>query len=116
MPSLINFGNELIRINFSNNRIEYSTNRGASWITRYSGSYSGAFRDLLPYGDEILACTDKGLYYSRNKGASWICRSSSTYAKTLICIQDGGREVLGSSDDGHLYYSTNKGASWIRRR
>lgn len=34
----------------------------------------------------------------------------------LAYIQDGGREVLGSSDDGHLYYSTNKGASWIRRR
>ncbi len=116
MPSLINYGTELIRINFSNNRIEYSTNRGASWITRYSGSSAGQFRDLLQYGNEILACTDKGLYYSTNKGASWICRSSGSAAKTLASIQDGGRELLGSSDDGHLYYSTNKGASWIRRR
>ena len=34
----------------------------------------------------------------------------------VVAIQDGGRELLGSSDDGHLYYSTNKGISWIRRR
>lgn len=116
MPSLINYGTELIRINFSNNRIEYSTNRGASWISRYSGSSSGQFYDLLQYGNEILACTDKGLYYSTNKGASWSCRCSGSIAKTLVSIQDGGRELLGSSDDGHIYYSTNKGASWIRRK
>ena len=76
MPQLITYGNELIRINPSNNKIEYSTNRGSSWI----------------------------------------CRSSGSVAKTLIAVQDGGRELLGSSNDGHLYYSTNKGSSWIRRR
>ena len=116
MPSLINYGTELIRINFSNNKIEYSTNRGISWITRYCGSSVGQFRDLLQYGNEIIACTDKGVYYSSNKGISWICRCSGGAAKTLVAIQDGGRELLGSSDDGHLYYSTNKGISWIRRR
>ncbi len=89
MPQMITYGSELIRINPSNNKIEYSTNRGSSWITRYSGSGCGQFRDLLEYGNEIIACTDN---------------------------QDGGRELLGSSNDGHLYYSTNKGSSWIRRR
>ena len=116
MPQMITYGNELIRINLSNNKIEYSTNRGSSWITRYSGSNCGQFRDLLDYGNEIIACTDKGLYYSTNTGSSWICRSSGSIAKTLVAIQDGGRELLGSSNDGHLYYSTNKGSSWIRRR
>ena len=59
MPQLITYGNELIRINPSNNKIEYSTNRGSSWITRYSGSGCGQFRDLLEYGNEIIACTDQ---------------------------------------------------------
>ena len=44
MPQLITYGNELIRINPANNRIEYSTNRGISWISRYSGSSCGTFR------------------------------------------------------------------------
>ncbi len=116
MPTFLSYGSELIRINPSNNRIEYSTNRGASWITRYSGSGAGTFRDLVSYGNEIISATDKGVYYSTNKGASWICRCSSSYAKSFISIQDAGRELLANTNDGHLYYSTNKGASWIRRR
>ena len=34
MPQLITYGNELIRINPANNRIEYSTNEGISWMRR----------------------------------------------------------------------------------
>ena len=34
MPQLITYGNELIRINPANNRIEYSTKEGISWIRR----------------------------------------------------------------------------------
>ena len=63
MPLLVPYGNELIRINPANNKIEYSTNRGASWNYRYSGSYCGTFRDLIPYGGNLLALTDKGVYY-----------------------------------------------------
>lgn len=29
---------------------------------------------LITYGNEIIACTDKGLYCSTNKGSSWIRR------------------------------------------
>ena len=116
MPKMISFGSELIRINPSNNRIEYSTSRGSSWITRYSGSSCGEFRDLLEYGGKIVACTDKGICYSTNKGASWIAKCTSSYAKTFTSIQDGGRELLAMTGDGHLYYSTNEGSSWIRRR
>lgn len=116
MPTLISLGTELVRINPANNRIEYSTSRGASWITRYSGSSAGSFRDLIQYGNELLAATDKGIYYSTTKGASWICRCSGSYARNFLSIQDAGRELLANTDDGHLYYSTTKGASWIRRR
>ena len=74
MPQLITYGNELIRINPANNRIEYSTNRGISWMGRFSGSSCGTFRDLLPYNGKIIAITDKGVYYSTNEGISWMRR------------------------------------------
>ena len=116
MPLLVPYGNELIRIKPANNKIEYSTNRGASWNYRYSGSYCGTFRDLIPYGGNLLALTDKGVYYSNNKGASWITKYTGPYAKTFAALQDSGRELLATTIDGHLYYSTNEGASWIRRK
>ena len=115
MPQLITYGNELIRINPSNNRIEYSTNRGISWLSRYSGSSCGTFLDMIPYNGKILAVTDKGLYYSSNKGISWLSRCTSTQAKTFVQLQDCGRELLAHTNDGHLYYSTNEGISWLRR-
>ena len=116
MPTLITYGPELIRINPANNRSEYSTNRGASWVSRYSSSSAGTFKDLVCYGNEILAATDKGVFYSTNKGASWICRCSGSDARRFLSIQDAGRELLANTDDGHLFYSTNKGSSWVRRR
>lgn len=76
MAQMINKGKELIRINPSNkNKIEYSTNDGRSWNTRYSGSSCGDFRDLTDNGKEILVSTSKGLYYSTNEGRSWNKRS-----------------------------------------
>lgn len=69
---MINRGRELIRISPSNEqKLEYSTNDGRSWNTRYSGSVCGDFEDLLDNGKEILATTSNGLYYSTNDGRSW---------------------------------------------
>ena len=116
MPQLINYGNEFIRINVSNNKIEYSTNRGLSWMTRYNGSSCGTFRDLIPYNGKIIACTDKGVYYSSNRGISWMGRNLSSQARTFVAIQDAGRELIAQTYDGHIYYSTNEGISWMRRR
>ena len=116
MPQLIPYGSEMIRINTANNKIEYSTNRGASWNTRYFGSSCGNFRDMIDYGGKLIALTDKGIYYSTNKGASWNCRYSGSSAKSFVSLMDAGREILANTNDGHLYYSTNEGASWNRRR
>ena len=55
MPQIITYGAELIRINTSKNKIEYSTNKGATWNSRYSGSSVGTFIDLIEYGNEIIA-------------------------------------------------------------
>ena len=114
MGLMITFGNELIRFNPSNNHIEYSTNRGSSWYTRNSGTTLGNVKSIVAYGNEIILCSDKGVFYSTNKGSSWYMRST-TY-KNFTDLQDGGKEILAMTDDGHLYYSTNKGSSWYRRR
>ena len=75
MPQLITYGNELIRFNPSNNHIEVSTSRGMSWYTRCSGGSLGTIRDLLVFGNELLAPTSDGhLYVSTSKGASWFRR------------------------------------------
>lgn len=114
MPNLITVGNELIRINPSNNKIEYSTNQGRSWSSRYTGSSCGKFVDLLLYGTEIIAVTDKGVYYSSNGGRSWSSRYTGSSCGTFISLADGGRELLAQTSKG-LYYSANAGRSWSRR-
>lgn len=111
---MVTYGNELIRFNPSNNRIEYSNNRGTSWYIRYTGSTIGNVRSLIVYGNELMVCSDKGVFYSNNKGTSWYIRNSSS--KNFIDLQDAGNELLASTADGHLYYSNNKGTSWYRRR
>ena len=114
MPQMISIGSEMIRINPAKNHIEFSTNSGRSWNTRCSSTSSGTFMDLLPYGNEILAITSKGIYYSTNKGGSWNNRCTSTSAGTVLSLMDGGKELLAQTSKG-LYYSTNKGGSWNKR-
>ena len=76
MPTMINRGKELIRIcPYNTMKLEYSTNAGRSWITRYPGNNSiGHFSDLMDNGKEILGTTSRGLYYSTNDVRSWILR------------------------------------------
>ncbi|TYT78416.1 beta propeller repeat protein [Treponema phagedenis] len=77
MSQMLNRGKELIRISPKDSKkLEYSTNDGRSWMTRYSSSSSqGAFQDLTDNGKEILATTEKGLFYSTNDGRSWMKRN-----------------------------------------
>lgn len=72
MGQMIKLGKEFIRINPEQKaKIEYSTNDGRTWHTRYNGNSSGEFLDLVDNDKEILAQTSKGLYYSRNAGSTW---------------------------------------------
>ena len=58
MPTMINYGRELIRISPKDNKkIEYSKNKGLTWILRCTNSSVGGFIDLVDGGDEILATT-----------------------------------------------------------
>lgn len=122
MPQIIKTGGglfskgELLRINPSNNTIESSQNGGRSWVVRYTDSRScGTFRDLLPYGREILAVTSKGIYVSTNAARSFSprCVNTSSYGD-FINLQDEGNTLLANTTKG-LYYSTNSGRSWVKR-
>lgn len=115
MPQMINLGSELLRFNLQKNTIEYSRNGGRSWVTRYSSGQCGTFRDLLVFGNEIIACTSKGLYYSGNQGRSWVirCTNGSSYGEFLN-LQEDGRILYANTSKG-LYYSRNGGRGWVRR-
>jgi hypothetical protein len=114
MGQIVNFGSEMIRINSEKNRIEYSTNKGNSWHSRDSSPTAGKFYSLCVYGNELLACTSKGLYYSKNGGNSWHSRYTSITVGDFKEITVQGNELLAQTSKG-LYYSKNGGSSWHRR-
>lgn len=114
MGLMTSLGSEIIRYNPSNGHIEASSSRGNTWFLRNSGSMIGRVRALITHKDELVLCSDKGVYYSSSKGNTWSLRSSAY--KNFVDLQDAGSEILASTDDGHLYYSSSKGSTWARRR
>jgi tetratricopeptide (TPR) repeat protein len=83
------------------------------------GEYSKAakaFEAAAESGNEIIAPTDKGVYFSTSSGRTWLARCTSSDARKFTCLQDGGRELLAMTSDGHLYFSTSSGRTWLRRR
>lgn len=114
MPQMINYGNELIRINSSENRIEYSRDSARSWFTGYRGSSYGIFYDLLPFGNEILACTSRGLCYSRDSGRSWFTRYTGSSYGTFNSLSTDGNKLFVNTSKG-LYFSPDSGRSLFKR-
>ena len=112
---MVQTSNEIVRINPQKaNQIDYSTNGGRTWITRYSGTSSGEFIDMVIYNGELIAITSKGVYYSTNSGRTWINRYSGTSCGKFLSLMDNGNELLAQTEKG-LYYSTNCGRTWMRR-
>ena len=70
MSQMIEHKGLLFRIDpKASNRLQYSKNKGVSWMLKMvAPSSMGEFVELLDGGDEILATTTKGLYYSKNTG------------------------------------------------
>lgn len=113
MPRMITYGGEMIRIG-ERNRIEYAKNGSSSWNSRCTSTSSyGEFRDLLPYGSELLAITSKGIYYSKNAGSSWSSRYTDSFCGEFLSFVEG-KELLAATSKG-LYYSKNSGSSWSKR-
>ena len=112
---MVQTSNEIVRINPQKaNQIDYSTNGGRTWITRYSGTSCGDFIDMVIYNDELIAITSKGVYYSTSSGRTWINRYSGTSCGKFLSLMNNGKELLAQTDKG-LYYSTNSGRTWMRR-
>ena len=114
MGLMVTLGRELIRYNPSNGHIEYSTSQGRVWSTRYSGSSIGSVKSLIVYRNELILCSDKGVFCSTSQGRVWAVRSSSN--RNFIDLLESGPELLAYTDDGHLYYSTSAGRVWSRRK
>lgn len=112
---MVQTSNEIVRINPQKaNQIDYSTNGGRTWITRYSGTSSGEFIDMVIYNNELIAITSKGVYYSTNSGRTWMSRYTGTSCGKFLSLMDNGKELLAQTEKG-LYYSTNSGRTWMRR-
>ncbi len=112
---MVQTSNEIVRINPQKaNQIDYSTNGGRTWITRYSGTSSGEFIDMVIYNGELIAITSKGVYYSTNSGRTWMSRYTGTSCGKFLSLMDNGKELLAQTEKG-LYYSTNSGRTWMRR-
>lgn len=112
---MVQISNEIVRINPQKaNKIDYSTNGGRTWMSRYSGSSCGEFIDLVHYNNELIAITTKGIYYSTNSGRTWMSRYTGTSCGKFLSLMDNGKELLAQTEKG-LYYSTNSGRTWMRR-
>ena len=113
MALMIAFGNELIRVS-PKNTIEYSTNSGRTWNIRFSGTNAGRFMDLLSYGNEIVACTSRGIFYSTNAGRTWNARYTGSSYGEFVQLTNDGSNILATTSRG-LFYSTNAGRTWNKR-
>ena len=112
---MVQTSNEIVRINPQKaNQIDYSTNGGRTWMSRYSGSSCGEFIDLVHYNNELIAITTKGIYYSTNSGRTWMSRYTGTSCGKFLSLMNNGKELMAQTDKG-LYYSTNSGRTWMRR-
>ena len=112
---MVQTSNEIVRINPQKaNQIDYSTNGGRTWISRYTGTSCGEFIDMVIYNNELIAITTKGIYYSTNSGRTWMSRYTGTSCGKFLSLMDNGKELLAQTDKG-LYYSTNSGRTWMRR-
>lgn len=114
MAQMIQRGKELIRINTQKNTIEYSTNGGSSWRSRFTGNTTGTFVDLLNYGSEILACTSRGVYYSKDDGNNWRSRYVGSSFGSFLQLTSDGQNIVATTSKG-LYFSKDGGGNWRRK-
>lgn len=111
---MIQRGRELVRINPQKNYIEYSTDGGRTWHSRYTGSSCGIFYDLYDYGKELLCCCAKGIYYSTDEGRTWHSRYTGSTCGKFQQLSSDGRYLLATAEKG-LFYSSDSGRTWHKR-
>ena len=75
-------------------------------------------QQLVTLGSELIRINPSNghIEYSTSGGRSWLTKNASSIARSLVALQDGGKEVIGMTADGHIYASSSEGATWLRRK
>lgn len=113
MSQLIEYGRDMIRINPSNNTIEYSRD-GRNWTRRHSSQYYGTFYDLCLVGSDLYAATAKGVIYSHDGGQNWTGKCTSSAYGTFRTLMLRGMELWAQTSKG-TYVSKDGGRNWTKR-
>ncbi len=113
MAQMIQYGREMLRINPSNNTIEY-TRDGRNWTRRYSSQYYGTFFDLCLVGSDIYAATQKGVIYSHDGGTNWTTKCTSSAYGTFQSLMLRGTEIWATTTKG-TFASKDGGRNWTRK-
>ena len=113
MTQLLQCGAEMLRINPSNNAVEYSRD-GRNWTRRYSSRYYGTFYDLCLVGSDVYAATQKGVIFSRDGGRNWTGKYTGSSCGTFQTLMLRGIEIWAQTTKG-TYVSKDGGRNWMKR-
>ncbi|MDR3048341.1 MAG: hypothetical protein LBV16_00625 [Elusimicrobiota bacterium] len=107
---MVKFGKELLRIDPTNKQnLQYSTDDGKSWNTRFYSSSYGNFRALLSYKYYVFLVAGGGVYRSSDHGISW----DECEVVSKVEFREWLR--IDPTNEQNLQYSTNDGESWETR-
>lgn len=113
MAQLLQYGAEMLRINPSNNSIEYSRD-GRNWTRKFSSQYYGTFYDLCLVGSDVYAATQKGVIFSHDGGRNWTGKYTGTTYGTFQSLMLRGTELWAQTTKG-TYVSKDGGRNWMKR-
>ena len=113
MAQLLQYGAEMLRINPSNNAIEYSRD-GRNWTRRFSSQCYGTFFDLCLVGPDVYAATQKGVFFSHDGGRNWTGKYIGPSYGTFQTLMLRGTELWAQTTKG-TYVSKDGGRNWMKR-
>jgi len=97
-----------------NETILYSTNAGAEWMLKNTGTMKDGNEIYTRGTQDVWTACDSVLIWSHDNGTSWTNHTTSDYTMD-ISVPDGTNiwAVRGNYDGGEIYYSPDGGVTWI---